>query len=298
MWEFLTKIPALVGAGVKSVAAGKTQANLGIQSPHLPSAIVRVGRFGYGGFGAWIAFSWYTAFVNQRVPMSKSWTSQFVLPGNLVKPVISSPDRPDKSVASIFGDLTSGGGGPLGPAGELLEEGLKDAGKAIGISNPGGSVSTGGGSTVSAKGRTLIPLSPSQLGVPGTAVAGSLWSAPDNQKQKPPYNAQRYRELLNVAQKVAKQYGLKVTSGYRPESGGSLHASGIAFDMVGRETDMRRAAAWASRNPGLFQEIFVHNEGSGLHLHLGFYPDAAGILNSRATTYSRATAGSRRLTPV
>jgi hypothetical protein len=296
MWEFLTKIPALAKTGLKNVAAGRTQANLGMQSTHLPGAVTRVSRFGYSALGVWVTFSWYTAYVNQRVAMDKSWATQFVMPGNLLKPVISSPDRPDKTLSSIFKDVTgSKSGNPLGPVGEGIEEVAKEAGSLLGIS-------TGGGKTLPTKGRTLIPLSPSQLGTPGTAMPGFLWTAPDNQKQKPPYNAQRYRELMNVAQKIAKQYGLKITSGYRPQSSGSLHKSGLAFDMVGRETDMRRAAAWASKNPGLFQEIFVHNEGSGLHLHLGFYPDAASILNSRASVYQRATQGRatqhQRLTPV
>jgi len=301
MWELLTKIPSILKTGAKNVAAGRTQANLGIQSPQLPAAITRVSRFAYTSLGVWVTFSWYTAFVNERVPLDKSWLTQFILPGNLAKPVISRPDREDKKVSEIFGNLVGGGsGGPLGPAGEVLEEAGKGAlklgeevGKELGIS-------TGGGNTASTKGRTLIALSPSQLGVPGTAMAGYLWSAPDNQKQKPPYNAQRYRELMNVAQRLAKQYGLRITSGYRPESGGSLHASGIAFDMVGRETDERRLATWASKNPGLFQEIFIHNEGSGIHLHLGFYPDAATILNSKASVYAKATSGPRAriLTPV
>lgn len=287
MFELFSKAGGFLKTGLRNVAAGKAQANLGLQSPHLPSAMVRVGRFGYATFGGWIVFSWYTSYVNQRVPMSSSWATQFMLPGNIAKPVISSPDRPDKSVSSIFKSVAgSTNTGPLGPAGEVAEEVVEAGAKALGIANVG---------KISTKGRTLVPLSPSQLGVPGTAVAGSLWSAPDGQKQKPPYNAQRYRELLNIAQRIAKQYGLKVTSSYRPQSSGSMHSVGLAFDMVGRETDMRRAAAWASHNPGVFQEIFVHNEGSGMHLHIAFYPDAASILNSKAATYAKATSTAPRV---
>lgn len=286
MWELFSKAGGFLKTGLKNVAAGKAQANLGIQSPQLPSAMVRIGRFGYTVFGGWVVFSWYTSYVNQRVPMSSSWATQFVLPGNVLKPVISSPDRPDKSVSSIFQEATSSTStGPLGPAGKVGEEVLEQGAKVLGIANVG---------KISTKGRTLVPLSPSQLGVPGSAMAGYLWTAPDGAKQKPPYNAQRYRELMNVAQRIAKQYGLKITSGYRPQSEGSMHSVGLAFDMVGRETDMRRAAAWASHNPGIFQEIFVHNEGSGLHLHIAFYPDAASILNSKAATYAKATATAPR----
>jgi hypothetical protein len=283
----MPEIFAKLVTGLKGIARGKAQENLGLQSPHLPSAMVRIARFSYSSFGLWILVSWYTAYANERVPESESWATKFVPPGAFTKPVISSPDRPDKSVSSVFSNAaTSTSTGPLGPAGETVEGLIEDGAKALGIANVG---------TVPSKGRTLVALTPAQLGTPGTAMAGYLWSAPDNQKQKPPYNAQRYRELLNVAGKIARQYGLRITSGYRPQSGESLHASGLAFDMVGRENDMRRAATWASKNPGIFQEIFIHNEGSGLHLHLGFYPDAASIVNSKASVYAKATSSAPRI---
>jgi hypothetical protein len=291
MWEFLAKAGGYLTAGVKSVAAGKSQADLGLQSPHLPGAMVRIGRFGYSTFAGWVVFSWYTAYVNQRVAIEDSWITKFVPPGSLTKPVISPPDRPDRSVTSVFGSVfSSTSSGILGPAGEAAESVIEDGAKALGVANVG---------SVPTKGRTLVRLSASQLGVPGTAVEGFLWSAPDGQKQIPPYNAARYRELLNVAQRIGSMFGLKMTSGYRPNSTGAngqldLHSSGLAFDFVGRETDERRAATWAAKNPGIFQEVFIHNEGSGMHLHLGMYPDAAQVLNSKTTTYSRATSTTPR----
>lgn len=278
MPEILAQIGSLFGKGVRTVATGKTQASLGLQSPHLPSAAVRLGRFGYMGFGSWILFGWYTGFVNQRLPQNESWVTKFILPGSRKK-VISSPDRPNKTI-SLLGAAS---GGLLGPAGAPLEELAEGAAKGLGIPI----------SNTQAKGRSLVALSPTQLGVPGTAVAGYLWTAPNGEKQLPPYNRERYLGLMSIAQKIAQTYGLKVSSGYRPGStaaGGShdLHNSGVAFDLVGSMNSMKRAAVWASQNPGMFQEIFIHNEGSGMHLHIGFYPDAASIFSAPSARYRRA----------
>jgi len=272
------KLGQFVVQGTKNVAAGRAQASLGLQSPHLAGAFVRVGRFAYGSLAAWITFSWYTGYVNQRVPITESWATKWIVPGG-GKAVISPPDRPNKKVPGL---LSPGGGGVgvLGPLGEPLEELIESGAKQLGVANVG---------KVPSRGRTLVALSPAQLGVPGTAEAGYLFSAPDGQKQKPPYNAARYQQLITVATSVAHQFGLKITSGYRPQSSGSMHGVGLAFDMVGRMSDMKRAATWASQNPGLFQEIFVHNEGSGMHLHIAFYPNAAEIFNSKSAMYSRAS---------
>lgn len=277
MGEIFSKLGSYLVQGTKNVAAGRAQASLGLQSPHLAGAFVRVGRFAYGSLAAWITFSWYTGYVNQRVPLSESWATQWIVPGGN-RAVISPPDRPNKSVPGLLGG--GGNSGLLGPLGEPLEELVEAGAKQLGIANVG---------KVPSQGRKLVPLSPSQLGVPGTAEAGYLFSAPDGQKQKPPYNAARYRALVGVASSIAHQFGLKITSGYRPQSGGSMHSVGLAFDMVGRVSDMKRAATWAAQNPGLFQEIFVHDEGSGMHLHIAFYPNGAEVFNSKSAMYSRAT---------
>jgi len=279
MPEFLAQLGSLFGKGVRTVATGQTQANLGLQSPHLASAAVRLGRFGYFTLGGWITFGWYTGYVNQRLPQNESWVTKFILPGSRKK-VISPPDRPNKTI-SLLGAAS---GGLLGPAGKPLEELVEGAGKVVGISNAQGA---------QAKGRTLVALAPNQLGVPGTAVAGYLWTAPNGEKQLPPYNRERYLGLMSIAQKIAQTYGLKISSGYRPGStaaGGrtDLHNSGLAFDLVGSMNNMKRAAVWAAKSPGMFQEIFIHNEGSGMHLHIGFYPDAAQIFASASNRYNRA----------
>ena len=251
MWKLATK-------AVKSVAAGHAQADLGLQSAHLPNAIVRVGRFLYSGSLLWIVGVWYTGYVNMRTEPGSG--PQLVLPG---KRIIGPPDRPDKS-PSFATSVTHSNTGAA-------------------------STSTQVTTTPKVAGRSLVALGPNQLGVPGTAMPGYLWSAPNNQKQFPAFNRSRYTALSSVANKIANRYGLSITSGYRPDSVGSLHASGLAFDMAGPVNKMKAAATWAAQNPSLFQEIFLHNEGSGLHLHLGFYPDAAAIYNSRSNSMVRST---------
>lgn len=247
----------LVAKGVKSVAAGRTQADLGLQSPHLPNALTRIGRFLYSSSALWIAAVWYSGYANMRTEPGSG--PQIVLPG---KKVINTPDRPNRNVqfATTVGSNSTAAGN-----------------------------STQFVTTPNRAGRKLIAIGPSQMGVPGTAVAGFLWSAPNNEKQLPAFNRATYQGLTAVASRVAQRYGLRVTSGYRPSSAGSLHASGLAFDMVGPMANMKRAATWAATNPSMFQEIFIHNEGSGMHLHLGFYPDAAATFNAGANRMVRST---------
>ena len=246
--------------GAKAVAAGQTQASLGLQSPHLPSAAVRVGRFAFGSAALWITGAWYSGFVNARTDPGSG--PKLVWSGSPKNPV----DRPNRKFnpKGTSGDYTTQDNASASPDSRQM------------VTTPGKA------------GRTLVMLGPDQLGVPGTAVAGFLWSAPNDEKQIPPFNRATYQSLVPVANSIARQFGLSITSGYRPGSG-NLHSSGVAFDMVGNLSSMKRAAQWAASNPSLFQEIFVHNEGSGLHLHLGFYPDAAGIYNAAINKYVRPT---------
>lgn len=249
MFGFLKK-------SAKAIATGNTQSSLGLQSPHLPGAIVRVGRFLYGTSAIWITACWYSGYVNKRTQPGGG--PQLVVGGQ----VIGSPDRPDKG--SNIPTITHGTAAQNQP-------------------KPTGFVPQ----TSDQAGRTLVAITSAQLNA-GQGINGYLWSAPNNKKQLPSFDRNRYNSLLNIANQIARQYGLHITSGYRPsDAGHSLHGSGIAFDEVGSMAQMKRAATWASQNPAMFQEIFIHNEGSGLHLHLGFYPDAAGIWNAAANKYSR-----------
>jgi hypothetical protein len=86
---------------------------------------------------------------------------------------------------------------------------------------------------------------------------------------------------LGIAGRVARMFGLSITSGYRSPAhnaavGGvpnSLHTHGSpanpgAVDLVGPR--MQEARAWAGSHLSL-KELLVHDVGSGLHLHLGFF---------------------------
>lgn len=269
MWEFLAKAAKYVGTGIKSgtkaVAGGNAQSTMGLQSPTLASEVTRVGRFLYSASATFIAITWYTGYVNER---TQEGEQKFIVPGSKTA-IVNPPDRKNKSLQSLKSGKSS----------------VSDMANNLTNLSPPGILNVAYKSP-SAKGRTLVALSPSQLGVPGTAVAGYLWSAPS--KQMPAYSAKTYRELLNVAQKIANRYSLKITSGYRAGDESSLHGHGLAFDMVGNMTNMKMAASWADKNPGLFQEIFVHNEGSGMHLHIGFYPDAAKIVEEGSNRYNSA----------
>ncbi len=88
---------------------------------------------------------------------------------------------------------------------------------------------------------------------------------------------------LAQAGKVASMFGLHVTSGYRTPQhnaavGGvpnSLHTHGSpgnpgAIDLAGPVSKMYQAQAWARSHMKL-AELLVHDVGSGLHLHLGFF---------------------------
>lgn len=275
MWEILSKAGQFIGKTAVTIGTGKAQSKLGLQSPELPTAMVRWGRFLYVASGSWIAVSWYTAFHNEH---TKEGEQKFILPGSKL-PVISAPSRKDKTLPG----MKKGSSGPMGAAFGSAGEAAEGATQMVENGMPFSSATA-----AKAKGRTLVAITPAQLGTPGTAMSGYLWSAPDKDKQMPEYSSKRYKELVAVASTIANRFKLKITSGYRPGSTGSMHSVGLAFDMVGRETDMKRAAVWAAKNPGMFQEIFIHNEGSGLHLHIAFYPDAAGIFSSSMRKYESA----------
>lgn len=91
-------------------------------------------------------------------------------------------------------------------------------------------------------------------------------------------NKQLFEPRRQAAQAIANRFGLQVTSSYRTpehnaEVGGvpnSLHTRGLGFDLTGSQAQMNKAKAWAESHPEIFQEVLVHDVGSGLHLHLGF----------------------------
>lgn len=100
-----TKIFSKAKQGVKNVAAGRAQANLGIQSPHLAPAVVRVGRFLYSFSAGWIFVSWYSGYVNERTDPGGG--PKLILPGTKKK--VNSPDRANPAKLSLGGGSSGGG---------------------------------------------------------------------------------------------------------------------------------------------------------------------------------------------
>lgn len=146
--------------GTKAIAAGKAQANLGIQSPHLPAAIVRVGRFAFSTSAVWILGTWYSAYVNMRTQPGSG--PKLVLPG---KPIIGNPSRAEKNPKFATGGTTqveipggaSGqatflpGGGVAGgflPSGATYKPGRADQGRDGQTAGGGPVVAPGNGRVV------------------------------------------------------------------------------------------------------------------------------------------------------
>ena len=77
----------------KAYAKGQRSRYFAPQSPHLPGALTRVGRFLYTASAGWIAVAWYSGYVNMRT--SPGSGPQLILPGT--HKVIGPPDRADKS---------------------------------------------------------------------------------------------------------------------------------------------------------------------------------------------------------
>lgn len=157
MPELLAKLAQFGRNGVKAVAAGKTQAELGLQSPELPTAMVRLGRAGYVSSAVWIILSWYTGYCNER---TKEGEWKFVLPGSNAK-VINPPDRPNKAPFGHGGSEGKRKGGIEGAAEGGLE-GLEDAnpfGLALKIAK-----AAGVGDSESEQTRSLQAVAPAQVG--------------------------------------------------------------------------------------------------------------------------------------
>lgn len=102
----------LIKKGVKAVGMGSAQAQLGIQSPHLPSALVRWGRFLYTVSVGWIGITWYTGYVNAHTLPGSGPT--LVLPGSAGR-LKSLPARNDPAVPS-FGTSGIGSSGTITPS--------------------------------------------------------------------------------------------------------------------------------------------------------------------------------------
>lgn len=102
LWEAVAK-------GAKAIATGNAQAEMGIQSPHLPSTISRLGRFAYVASAGWIGITWYTAYANVHTQAGSGPT--LVLPGLNSKNGSGSPSRSDPAVPAFGSGGVNGGTG-------------------------------------------------------------------------------------------------------------------------------------------------------------------------------------------
>lgn len=105
MWKLFSKM----GATAKAVAAGQAQQKLGLQSPQLPSSLVRIGRFLYVATVGWVGVCYYTGYVNARTTPGSGPT--LLIPGT-GGPATQSVSRPDPT-----GNGGSGNSGPGSVAG-------------------------------------------------------------------------------------------------------------------------------------------------------------------------------------
>ena len=103
---------------------------------------------------------------------------------------------------------------------------------------------------------------------------------------------------MEFAQLIAKKFGLHITSGYRSPGHnravggveGSMHTHGSAgnpgaIDEVGSTQQMNAAAAYA-KSHGV-PEVLVHDAGSGLHLHMGFFAAGGRVISPGALSGDR-----------
>jgi len=148
-----------VSRGFHAVATGNVQGRMGLQSPHLASGIVRIGRFLYLFSSGWIVGAWYSGYVNMHTEPGSG--PQIVLPG---KPVTGSPDRPDQApnfLANLSGALTG-----------------QDTGNGTGVLGGVGSAINGIGATIGAAGGSIPGGSKFYPGPVGRTDQGVDWGTP------------------------------------------------------------------------------------------------------------------------
>lgn len=106
------------------------------------------------------------------------------------------------------------------------------------------------------------------------------------------FNERRYNKRLQAITVAGRAFGVHVTSGVRSASenqssngvSNSLHLEengGLAFDLSsgpGAISPQERSFyTWARQRADLFQEVLLHNSGSGWHVHVAFRSDVVTI---------------------
>lgn len=107
----------------------------------------------------------------------------------------------------------------------------------------------------------------------------------NGESEREEFSERRYNARLQTITGVARSFGLHVTSGKRSDDenanangvSGSLHlvsSGALAFDLSDGpgpvSPNERRCYEWASSRPDVFQEVILHDAGSGMHVHVAF----------------------------
>lgn len=135
----------------------------------------------------------------------------------------------------------------------------------------------------------------------GSSAGVAGYSGPPANMKQLGDNAWVDSHTLAVAAYLASKFGLTESSGYRSPAHnaavggvpGSLHTHGSsgnpgAIDFV---PPSNAALSFATSHIAGLEEALIHDAGSGLHLHLGFF-DKGGVVTGKATWFNGgATAG-------
>ena len=124
-----------------------------------------------------------------------------------------------------------------------------------------------------------------KVGADGQVKTGSGINGTSQEER---FSKRNYQERLNSSAKIARYFGLVVTSNGRTDAENaaangvptSLHLfsrGALAFDFGGSVTGESRLYDWASTRSDLFQEVMWHDAGSGLHVHIAFKPGVTRV---------------------
>lgn len=111
------------------------------------------------------------------------------------------------------------------------------------------------------------------------------------------FNENDYNKRLQSITVIARSFGLGITSGKRtaaenaaaggvPNSMHLVENGALAFDASSGpgpiSPEERRFYEWAKSRPDLFQDVLLHNSGSGWHVHVEFRPEVTTIQSAHS----------------
>lgn len=107
-----------------------------------------------------------------------------------------------------------------------------------------------------------------------------------------PFNQRRYNERMENFRRAAASFGLQLTSAGRTEAENRrVNGSATSFHLFSRgalgfdagdgpgpiSPNERRFYDWCRSRSDVFQEVLLHDAGSGYHVHAAFRPGVTGI---------------------